>query len=140
MAVRKEYCKRGHDLAKHRSRPYGKRGKTYCLACRKADPKRALMVRVAVAEYKALHPAKVMLDNANRRAAKICRTPVWADKAEISAVYERAAKLRASGVDFHVDHEIPLQGELVSGLHVSSNLRLLPRRHNLRKGNQYAVT
>lgn len=64
------------------------------------------------------------------------RTP-WADPAAIAAIYAEARRLTVdTGVPHHVDHIIPLKGERVSGLHVESNLRVLPRRDNILKSNR----
>jgi excisionase family DNA binding protein len=75
-----------------------------------------------------------------RRTAKLQRTPPWADMAAIRAVYAEAARLtKATGVPHHVDHEIPLQGEFVSGLHVHDNLQILTGTENSKKRNRYEV-
>jgi hypothetical protein len=46
-------------------------------------------------------------------------------------------KLRnvATGIEWHVDHVVPLKGEHVCGLHIWSNLAVIPKVINLRKGN-----
>ena len=69
------------------------------------------------------------------------RTPPWDPNAHlIFAKYQLAAMFsKASGVPYHVDHIIPLQGEKVSGLHVFSNLRVISREENLKKSNNYQV-
>ena len=73
-----------------------------------------------------------------RQAAKKQRLPPWADKAKITAFYTEAHRLsETTGVPHEVDHIIPLQGELVSGLHVHTNLQILPRSVNRAKRNKY---
>lgn len=66
-----------------------------------------------------------------RRAAKLQRTPKWADLDAIADFYVS----RPEG--YHVDHIIPLQGEKVSGLHVLENLQYLPAVENVRKHNKF---
>lgn len=65
-------------------------------------------------------------------------TPAWADRRAIARVYAIAAGLtRTTGILHHVDHIIPLQGELVTGLHVAENLKPIPAVDNLRKSNRF---
>ncbi len=75
-----------------------------------------------------------------RFAAKIQRTPPWLDsidKAEIDFTYVWCAALRSCGLDYHVDHIVPLQGGTVSGLHVPWNLQVIPAVENIRKSNRW---
>ena len=76
-----------------------------------------------------------------RRAIQIQRTPAWDSDAHlIIAKYQLAAMLsKASGIPHHVDHIIPLQGRKVSGLHVFSNLRVIPGSDNVKKSNSFSV-
>jgi hypothetical protein len=69
--------------------------------------------------------------NASRRALKIKATPSWADLLAIKEVY------RSCPTNYHVDHIIPLRGDLVCGLHVENNLQHLPAVENLRKTNKF---
>jgi hypothetical protein len=74
------------------------------------------------------------------QASKLQRTPPWADMSAVVAFYTEAKRLEElTGIKFHVDHIVPLQGELVSGLHVESNLQLLTAHENQSKSNSFAV-
>ncbi|WP_164885115.1 hypothetical protein [Rubrivivax rivuli] len=78
--------------------------------------------------------------SARARSARLQRTPPWADLDAIRAFYEAAWDAsRRTGTPHHVDHVIPLQGKNVSGLHVHTNLQVLPAFDNLSKGNRYEV-
>jgi len=91
-----------------------------------------------ISEWRRQNAEKIAAFSAKRRAAKICRTPAWSDLEHIKLFYEaRQAISEATGRDYHVDHEIPLQGKTVSGLHVPSNLQIIPAEHNLRKKNRF---
>ncbi len=77
-----------------------------------------------------------------RNAAKLQRTPAWldaVDQLEIQSIYLYCAALRSCGLDYHVDHFYPLQGDEVSGLHVPSNLQVIPAEQNLRKSNSAPI-
>jgi hypothetical protein len=85
-------------------------------------------------------PLKAALQ-AKRKSVILQRTPKWdADAHLIVAKYQVAAMLsRETGEQHHVDHIIPLQGKYVSGLHVFSNLRVIPGSDNVKKSNKYTV-
>lgn len=58
----------------------------------------------------------------------------WANKDAILAIYRRAAALRRlTGIDYQVDHVVPLFGKNVSGLHVETNLQIMTGDANRRK-------
>lgn len=83
----------------------------------------------------------VRANDAKRHAAKIQRIPAWLTKDDfwmIEQAYELAVlRTQLFGFAWHVDHVIPLQGKLVSGLHVPSNLQVIPWRDNVAKANKY---
>ena len=85
-------------------------------------------------------PVKAALES-KRRAMQLQRTPSWDPDAHlIIAKYQLATMLsQASGVPHHVDHIIPLQGHKVSGLHVFSNLRVIPGTDNVKKSNKFPI-
>lgn len=86
-------------------------------------------------ENKSLYRAK----DAKYRASKLKATPLWADLEQIKRIYVACAKVsERTGVEHHVDHIIPLQGENVCGLHVERNLAIIPAKMNLEKSNSFA--
>jgi hypothetical protein len=94
------------------------------------------------AEWKAKAPERrrvLVLHHANlRRAEKIKRTPAWADMDRIKAVYAEAQRVTsATGIPHTVDHDVPLRGVKVSGLHIHQNLRVITAAENSRKRNKY---
>ena len=75
---------------------------------------------------------------ADYRAMKLQRKPSWANDFFIEEAYA-LAKLRTemTGFPWEVDHIIPLQGELISGLHVENNLQVIPQSVNRVKSNKW---
>ena len=76
---------------------------------------------------------------ASRRARKLQATPPWYDHDLVVQFYNAAQELtELTGIQFHVDHIIPLCGKNVSGLHVQTNLQILPYYENLSKSNNFS--
>ena len=88
--------------------------------------------------YRQANPDKCSATTAKRRAAELKRTVSWADTKAIKDIYAEAKRLQEeTGIVMHVDHIIPLRGKLVSGLHVETNLQVLPWYANLSKSNNF---
>lgn len=69
--------------------------------------------------------------------AKLMAMPKWVDRKAIAEIYKKARDIsKSTGIMHHVDHIIPLQGELMSGLHVHWNLQILTASENTAKGNR----
>jgi hypothetical protein len=83
---------------------------------------------------------KCRANNAKREKAIKQQTPPWADLKAIQKFYVYSAQItEETGVQHNVDHIIPLQGKLVSGLHVEDNLRVIPAKVNFQKSNSYTL-
>lgn len=72
-----------------------------------------------------------------RQQRKRNAIPGWADLEAIESIYRQCQFVsRMTGVKHHVDHYFPLTSDVVCGLHVSENLRIIPATENLSKGNK----
>lgn len=76
-----------------------------------------------------------------RRAAIIKRTPGWLTSEDLSRMeniylYAKSMSI-TTGVEYHVDHVLPLRGKFVSGLHVPDNLQVITGKENMSKNNRW---
>lgn len=94
-------------------------------------------LRAKLPERKAAHR-----ESSRRRKLSIKQaTPPWSDEFDeffIKEIYHLAV-LRSEmlGIDFEVDHIIPLRGKTVCGFHTANNLQILDARSNLDKRNMF---
>lgn len=88
--------------------------------------------------WRAANPGRIGEKNAVRGRKCTKLAPLWRNRFFIDEIY-RLAKLRTklTGVEWQVDHIVPLKSKTVSGLHVEFNLRVIPKKANLSKGNRY---
>ena len=96
-----------------------------------------------VKAWKKANPGKVIANTTKRKKHIKLRTPKWltaVDFERIQNEYTLSALLtKITGTPWEVDHIIPLLGKTVSGLHVPSNLKAIPKTNNLAKSNKVEV-
>ena len=91
--------------------------------------------------YNLNNPGKRRAVSASRRAGKRNATPKWLTKIDISSIEELHTICLLfrmyTGQEYHVDHIIPLNSDIVCGLHVPWNLTVLPAKENMVKQNKF---
>lgn len=108
-----------------------------------ADPQRKEKYRIqkneATKNWRKSNPEKGQKNVQNYRARKIERMPKWLNDGhlfEMESIYKYCSALNSIGLNYHVDHIIPMRGETVSGMHVPWNLQVIPAIDNIRKNNR----
>ena len=98
---------------------------------------------IAAREYRQNNKDKITFWSRYRQLVKLERVPKWVDSKErwmIEEIYILARlRTKLTGVPWQVDHIIPLQGNLVSGLHTANNLQVILRKDNQSKGNKFTI-
>ncbi|MFY2658285.1 hypothetical protein ACOTC5_30260 [Achromobacter xylosoxidans] len=107
-------------------------------ARRKSDPDFVAAGNERLKAWKKRNPDKVNAQTAKRYAHKLRALPSWADLKDIADIYA-LARLRTelTGIEWHVDHTVPLNSPLVCGLHCEANLQIIPAGPNISKGNNW---
>ena len=143
-------CKQAKKQAQRKKKQkYTKRGRPKsenpkpATPFRDLPPERKKELLAMQRDYWARNPEKRKAKRAKSRAKLHMRIPAWLseeDKAKIIQVYKEAADKEAlTGEKWEVDHIIPLNGKLVSGLHVPENLRVVSRKDNRSKSNIFEI-
>lgn len=89
--------------------------------------------------WKEENQLQVLADNKVRRKKHRAATPPWLtrkQKGAIRAMYQAAILTsQLSGERYVIDHIYPLRSDVVCGLHVPWNLRIITQAENLQKSN-----
>ena len=97
-------------------------------------------IKKCINEWKKKNKHKLSSYFAKRRASKLNATVKWANNFYISEIYKLAIlRTKMTGIQWHVDHIVPLVNKSVCGLHCEQNLQVIPAVENLRKGNGYEI-
>jgi hypothetical protein len=132
----REYNK--SDAGQKAKKGYYERNKETVIASAQARPDEAK--NQYKKKYKGANPDLYKELVSVRRRRFRDATPKWLSpeqRMEIRLKYRLAIELsRATGVRHAVDHEVPLQGDEVCGLHVPWNLRVITQDENLKKSNK----
>lgn len=94
----------------------------YSRLCKKCN-------RSEIKRRRKLDPARYRYWDAIKLTKRLQRYVAWADFKTIKEIYKKCPTTQ------EVDHIVPLQGILVSGLHVHSNLQYLSKPDNMAKLN-----
>jgi 5-methylcytosine-specific restriction endonuclease McrA len=121
---------------------YYKRNKAAVVARAQARP--AAEKRAYRNAWKENNVEQVLADNKVRRRKHRDATPPWItrkQKTEMRALYQAAIHMsKTTGERYVVDHIIPLRSDVVCGLHVPWNLRVITQEENLKKSNKLVDT
>jgi hypothetical protein len=124
LARKAEYRKRCADKIRAYNAAYQEKNPRLMLEARK--------------KWAARNPHVYNDSRARRRALEVTAMPVWADREAIRRIYEQRVEItKATGIEHHVDHVVPLRGKTVCGLHVHYNLIVIPAAQNCRKSNKW---
>lgn len=146
LSRRDEYRESARENYKNNAESYKQRAKNWALNnpekrkeiarnwVRKNEDKRYLTQR----NSRLANPGYYAAHYKARQQRKRQAMPAWANEESIKAMYRQSAWVTmVTGVKHHVDHYYPLKSELVCGLHVEQNLRIIPAFDNLSKGNSF---
>lgn len=90
--------------------------------------------------YRRNNMRKIAAYQVNRNRVKRNAKPIWYEDRMVGEIYNSARYLtELTGIQFTVDHIVPLVNSRVCGLHCLANLQILTRSENSSKGNRFVI-
>jgi hypothetical protein len=140
IACHKEITAKRHAERRKNDINFAKNESIKVINWRKQNPEK---FKITTQKYQKDNLPKLIAKSMKYRASKFHRTPIWLSETDfwiIEEAYELAAlRSKIFGFLWHVDHIIPLQGKKVSGLHVPTNLQVIPGVENQAKSNRFNI-
>jgi hypothetical protein len=100
--------------------------------------KNAVAMKEQGARYKRERPDRRAEWQGKRRAALMNAWPPWINRKDILEFYVEARRMsKQTGIDYSVDHIVPLKNDVVCGLHVPWNLAVITFSDNSKKGAKF---
>ena len=130
---KRHYQKHREKLLEYRKQYYQKNSEDWNRRFKKAyyNNKEEYAERARIDREK--FPGRHRAITAKYRASKLQATPLWADLTKIKEIYDKATSMNG----MEVDHIVPLQSDLVCGLHCEKNLQIIPMAKNRSKRNNF---
>lgn len=134
----KKWARENPKKKRENGRKWAKENSDTVSKWRKENPEK---VREYRKKWRKANPEKCTALLAKRRARKLQATPHWLTEyqhKQIELKYWISQFLTdCTGIQHHVDHIHPLQGENICGLHVPENLQILTAKENMSKSNSH---
>lgn len=144
LAIRNEWKKNNKDKIKQTNKAYAINNEEKIkLGLKKYREENKEKRRAYNKQWEQDNQGKARAKVVRRRTQKMNALPLWANLGAIKEVYmdcesvNIAAKLAGCTEKFVVDHIIPLQGKIVSGLHIETNLQIITAKENGTKSNKF---
>lgn len=136
-AVKRYAAKHPERVRKHLKAWRSKRAEHCTMYNAEAYRKNSSYYKAYVEKYRKLN-LKKNRDYARLRYQRKMRViPLWANRKLMKLMYDVAREMsRSEGIPYTVDHIIPLAGRNVSGLHVETNMQIVPASFNNKKKNK----
>ena len=134
---KENYEKNKQKIKEKKKEERKKNPEKYREVIKKSKEKHKEKIREKARLWKKNNAGKFRALASKKRARKKSATPAWANDLKIKTIYKKAVELtEQTGIEYQVDHIYPLTSKFLCGLHVETNLQIITKEENAKKGNR----